>query len=81
VGVYPNPADDEAFLRIYSPSAIDLKCTVTDISGRIVMTRQMNGVTLVVERFDTQALASGVYFVKVEGININPVSRKLVVQK
>ncbi len=74
--IYPNPTEGILNVQIHSDIDADIQIVLTDIQGRIIDVRSdyvVNGVTEA--QFDLSAYASGVYIVKVIGLNEQQVSR------
>jgi len=74
LSIYPNPVEDR--LQVFNTSDIyqDVKLEIMDISGRLVLTREVpRWVNGQVEQFDTSGLTHGVYLIKVvsaEGVGV-----------
>lgn len=68
--VYPNPAS--SVVTISTPDVESAKLSVTDISGKVVMTRSLNGIENTV---DISSLSNGAYF-----FEVNASSKKEVVK-
>ena len=62
--VYPNPAT--SIVTISTPDVDAAKLSVTDISGKVVMTKSLNGIENTV---DISTLSSGAYFFEVSSNN------------
>jgi alkaline phosphatase D len=79
LGVYPNPVSDNADVQLYLSIKSDLQITVTDISGKMVLSKNENEVAegLHVERIDMTSLSKGVYILNIN-TNGYSYSRKLV---
>lgn len=68
--VYPNPAS--ATVTISTPEVDSYKLSVTDLSGKVVMTKSLNGIE---NTLDISALSTGAYF-----FEINTNTKKEVVK-
>jgi hypothetical protein len=79
VGVYPNPATNEAFLYLTLPNLVSMRYEVTDVTGRMLFTKDLGAVTEATERIDLSNMANGVYLVRVIGNDNISVTKKLVV--
>jgi hypothetical protein len=79
VNVYPNPASDLVAIQINGINKENLNVELFDATGKLVQKSNIyQGKTIAY--FDTQAIYSGIYFVKIigsEGIS----TRKIVIQK
>ncbi len=62
--VYPNPAT--SIVTIANPDVDSAKLSVTDLSGKVVMTKALNGIENTV---DIATLAAGVYFFEISANN------------
>lgn len=70
VVLMPNPADDQVQLRFDAPEGADLRCTVIDAPGQVVMGEQRMSVTgSTVRTLDLSQLAAGLYRVQLTGGN------------
>ena len=65
VTLYPNPSYNETFLKIDTPSTINLEMSVYDHLGRLVVEQQLIDEELT--RVDVSALPPGKYFMKLSG--------------
>jgi len=64
--VYPNPADREVNLKLGGDQDdSDVVITVTDLSGRIVLTRKAEGDRNDVMTIDISGIAEGIYLVQI----------------
>ncbi len=70
--VWPNPAEDHAMLQLEGVHG-DVQVCLTDMQGKILYKTMMNGESLL--RINTAHLASGLYFIKVQGKETNMVSK------
>lgn len=62
--VFPNPADQEVFLRWSVPTETDLPLEILDVSGRRLISQRVPR-TLTNYRLDISQLPSGVYFLRI----------------
>lgn len=74
--IYPNPAKNEFFLKSNKSILGKLSVEIFDASGRMVSSQKIAST----EAVNTQALASGVYVVKVTGLGVE-YSSKLMIKK
>lgn len=79
--ILPNPAIDEAFidLKIFENQFVTL--TISDLSGKNLMTENIKSATAAQHRLDVSALQTGLYFVKVQAQGKREVTQKLQVTK
>jgi hypothetical protein len=61
INIYPNPLEKGQFLNINSMSQKSKTIQIFDISGRMVLNKNING-----SQLDVSVLESGTYIVKVE---------------
>ena len=61
INIYPNPLEKGQLLNIYSMSQKSKTIQIFDISGRMVLNKNING-----SQLDVSVLESGTYIVKVE---------------
>jgi hypothetical protein len=79
VSVYPNPASDLVAVQINGINKENLNVELFDATGKLVQKSNIyQGKTIAY--FDTQALYSGIYFVKIIGSE-GVATRKIVIQK
>jgi len=77
--IYPNPAVDRILLPITSQIDIQTNVNIIDVNGRLVSTQPMkvfegyNGLNI-----DINDLSEGVYFIKLEGIDITNNNNRFV---
>lgn len=64
-GAYPNPAENHLQVQYYSPNAEKIQMQIVDLSGRILLERQVTGNTQGVNylQLDISKLARGTYWV------------------
>lgn len=70
--VYPNPAS--SVVTISSANTDSYKLSVTDISGKVVMTKSLNGIE---NTLDISSLSNGAYFFELSSDNIKDVVKIL----
>jgi len=66
VNVYPNPVVDVLVADVAFTEANDVTFNITDLTGRVLMTKEFNNFTAQNVSFDTNALAGGAYFLTVQ---------------
>lgn len=71
ISVYPNPASEETTLSINAENASELNITVYDVTGKIVAPVINQNIIAGTNNFtiNTQALNTGVYFLRIAGNN------------
>jgi hypothetical protein len=65
--IYPNPANDEFNVRVDINAVSDVKISLIDLTGKLVIssvTKEVSGLNTIT--INTSTLASGIYFVEVE---------------
>ena len=79
VTVFPNPATEEVFidLKAFENRAVTL--TISDVSGKNLITEQVKSATAAPHRLDVSALQTGLYFVKIQAQGKREVMQKLQV--
>jgi hypothetical protein len=70
--VYPNPAS--SMVTISAANADSYKLSVTDITGKVVMTKSLNGIE---NTLDISSLSTGAYFFELSSDNIKDVVKIL----
>ncbi len=80
LGVFPNPASDVATVTFETETSSDVVLTITDLSGKVVYSNDMNSVIGVQNiEINTASFESGVYMVNISS-NGNQVTKKLAVK-
>jgi hypothetical protein len=64
--VFPNPTNNELAIRFELPTATDVRISVLDLTGRMLITRT-NTVETTQVRFDVSSLTEGYYLLSIEG--------------
>ncbi len=77
---YPNPATDELRVEASSTNNGFEKLTLTDFSGRIILTRELNGDKTVNLKISLNTLPKGIYLVQLNSQTGETVNQKLVIQ-
>lgn len=77
---WPNPAEDETFLRVQVRERMNVNIKITTMSGRLIYHRTVEATGGVAEeiRIDTSTWASGGYFALITASSGNRSERKLV---
>ncbi|MFN4083926.1 MAG: GEVED domain-containing protein [Bacteroidia bacterium] len=72
LNAYPNPFNNDVQLEIFSTKDLSAELVITDIQGRMIATRKynINNGLNVVNIFELNDAKAGVYFVKVNGMDI-----------
>jgi hypothetical protein len=81
VSVFPNPAQNEAFIKFDLGAPQKMSYRIVDVTGKVLMEKQLNKQELSVERIDCSTLMQGVYFVHTESESGQKFVSKLVIQK
>jgi hypothetical protein len=79
--VFPNPANDAAYLFLAPAKIQSLRYTVTDVNGRMIMSRELKNVSGMYEKIDVSEFSSGVYFVRIEMDDRTSENLKMVIQR
>ncbi|MGB0523090.1 MAG: T9SS type A sorting domain-containing protein, partial [Flammeovirgaceae bacterium] len=82
LGNYPNPAQHQAILHLGLLEEAKLKIEIFDINGQLKQTvlNENQEIGMYQIQFDTQALANGLYFIKVSN-GKQVVTKKMVIKK
>lgn len=77
---WPNPANDETFIRFQTESAAQIRIRITTMSGRLIADQQLQSLGGLPEEFrlDTSSWASGAYYALLEATSGNSTERKLI---
>ena len=77
IGLFPNPAKD--FVTISNPNGVSLqKATITDVTGRVVKSVDLGGVTANEKTINVSSLNSATYFVTILSSN-GATTKKLII--
>jgi len=81
IKLYPNPAQKEATLEILGLSQGEtVKIDILEVQGR-VLPRRIRKNSSYQWKIDTSYLSSGLYFVRIQIGNTNPLQKKLLIQR
>ena len=77
VSIYPNPATDGTTISV---SGVDgqVNISIVDMNGRTVSTSTMECSGDCVKQMNVNTLASGAYFVRIQGNGINTVKKLII---
>ena len=78
ISIYPNPATSSATISVRGVEGM-VSITVIDMDGRVVRSESMECAADCAKTLDVERLASGSYFVRVQGAGLDTV-RKLVIK-
>jgi PKD repeat protein len=79
-GLYPNPANGSATIKLEATKPVKGALNIYTIDGRLAYTENIAFSTTYAKTIDMSGVASGVYIVNVLGENIN-LNKKLIIQK
>lgn len=73
ITVYPNPASSELNIDYYTESEAHVQCKILNTLGQVVITKSVmpNNLGSNTSSINTSSLISGVYYLKLEGTDIN----------
>lgn len=80
VKLFPNPATDVVQLQISLVQSDDLTVQLADVTGKLVMEQYLGEVKDKAFVLNLSTIASGVYYIRISGNNVNTVQR-LVIEK
>ena len=79
VALFPNPTANEVTLQIGVTTPTDLTINVTNLTGRVIETRNLKNVAFMQTlNFNTTAWANGIYFVQISNGDNNMVQKMIV---
>lgn len=76
--VYPNPADEEVFIKVNLPHLEDITMTIIDITGKTILTETSRRAQSDLFHIDASTLPAGAYLVTVQAGNTLLTERFLV---
>ncbi|HEX5003030.1 MAG TPA: T9SS type A sorting domain-containing protein [Bacteroidia bacterium] len=80
IGIKPNPANDYFELTFNNIELLNAQVTVTDITGRTVLSNRLNNIhNTFTSRVDISGLSNGLYLINIQSGN-QSITRKLIVQ-
>ena len=77
MSIYPNPASGNTSISLSGVSG-NVRVTIVDMNGRTVRSEEMSCDGTCVKVMNVEGLASGAYFVRVMGDNLNTVKKLIV---
>ncbi|MCX6256809.1 MAG: T9SS type A sorting domain-containing protein [Bacteroidia bacterium] len=77
--VYPNPGTDYFNVMVENKQMNDYQVDILDLSGKLIISRQVKSGVNFVERFNVSSFAKGTYFVKVSYADKQKI-KKLVIE-
>ncbi|HRG91135.1 MAG TPA: T9SS type A sorting domain-containing protein, partial [Chitinophagales bacterium] len=80
VKLFPNPATNAVQLQIGLTQSDDLNLQLADVTGKLVMEQYLGEVNDKTFTLNLSTIASGVYYIRISGNNVNTVQR-LVIEK
>jgi Bacterial lectin/HYR domain/Secretion system C-terminal sorting domain/Ricin-type beta-trefoil lectin domain-like/SprB repeat/Lectin C-type domain len=81
LGIYPNPASEEAFIDLKSVEGRAVSLVISDLSGKTIQQTEIPQATALPYRLDLGTLQTGLYLVKVQAKGKRVMMRKLQVTK
>ncbi|WP_317897510.1 T9SS type A sorting domain-containing protein [Aurantibacillus circumpalustris] len=81
IEVYPNPADNMAYIKFDLTKSQTLSYKIMDITGKIVFQIKTSKIAASYETIDVSHFSNGVYFISVELEDKSVLTKKLVIQK
>jgi hypothetical protein len=81
VEIYPNPADNVAYLKLDLNKGQTLHYKIIDMNGRLVQEKTVVKPAASYETVDLHDLSNGVYMISVELADHSIITKKLVIQK
>ena len=81
VDVYPNPANNTAYIKFDLSQSQTVNYKIMDINGRTIQQKTTYKIAASYETIDISQLSNGVYFISVELQDKSVTTKKLVVQK
>lgn len=69
--VWPNPFLDQVKLRYEASTINDMKLQIVDLQGKLMFSRDFEDVELINDVLQLNSLASGVYFLRLSGKDVN----------
>lgn len=81
LSIYPNPANDEAWIDLKSFDGRAVTLVVSDMAGKVIQQKVVVKATAAPYRLDLSAIETGLYLVKIEAQGKRVMMRKLQVTK
>ena len=81
IDVYPNPANNTAYIKFDMSQSQNVNYKIMDITGKTVQQKTMHKAAASYEMVDISQLNNGVYFISIELQDKSVITKKLVVQK
>ncbi len=80
VSIFPNPANKEIYIRFDLSKSQDISYKVYDISGKILLEKNLNQVEGAYENIDISGFEAGVYFISSHLSNGEMITKKVMIQ-
>lgn len=81
IDVFPNPASNELYIKFDLGKSQQVTYSIKDVTGKIILEKNLNNVMAAYEKVDISNIANGVYFVSLELDNKESFNKKLVIQR
>ena len=80
VSIFPNPVKNELVTEFIFSETTDIGIMITDLSGKVIMVRDINNVINEVFKFDVSSLANGTYLLRLS-TEKGSKTKKFVIQR
>jgi hypothetical protein len=79
VEIFPSPAAGIAFLKLDLATTQNVRYILTDVNGRVVISKDLKQVGTMYEKVDVSQLQNGLYFITIQLQDNSTITKKLVV--
>jgi hypothetical protein len=79
--VFPNPTDEEAWIDLKAFAGKEVKLELTDLAGKTLQLEVIQEATTAPHKLDLTGYSTGLYFIKVQAIGRQVLTKKLQVDK
>ncbi len=66
LNIYPNPSNGQVFINIDLPKRQDISIVITDVTGKLVLRREIKNITAESLELDLSEIKNGIYFVQLQ---------------
>jgi hypothetical protein len=81
IEVFPSPSAGMAFIKLDLSRTQNVSYFLTDINGRVVLSKELKNVETMYEKVDVSQLEDGLYFMSIQLQDKTQVSKKLIIAK
>ena len=81
LSVYPNPATSQLWIKVAEMNQDRFNFTIMDIQGKVVVKGQLGGISNGAYPIDISNLSSGIYLIRVEGMDAKGYNERVIIRR